>query len=299
MSLAYRISTITATASLNTEVDLNVLYELFDELVANTDPIVDGIIYIEYGKNRVDRGHHKKFLDRQLKHMAKETTSKRFDNQVTVVCRMSLNSMINTKIFKNGNIQMTGIRTIDQGYEVVDKISQIIKAKCGERRHIVDNLDNVMCCDYRLRLINSDFKFGFEIRREQLFKMLIDTYGMVSSFEPCIYPAVKIKYYFNDASRFKDGICYCSNKCMIGKSSGMGDRNCKKVTIAVFQSGCVIITGGQSLKQVDEAFNFITKLISDNLDIVKKKKLMVPVMINKNNDNEGIKFMIKVCNITI
>ena len=247
----------------------------------------DGIVYIEYGKKKVEtvyKGYSKKF---STKHRVKPETTKRFDNQVTIVYRTKLTPltyglpdiicMMNTKIFKNGNIQMTGIRSIEQGKEMVNNIVKMILNihKNGES-NIVTNIDNIRCNDYKLRLINSDFRIGYDVRREQLFKLLVDNYNICCSFEPCIYPAVKIKYYFNEENQLKDGLCKCSKKCIIGKGSGCGDKLCKKVTIAVFQSGCIIITGGQSIDQVNEAYRFITKTLSDNIDNVKKQNILIP-----------------------
>ena len=38
----------------------------------------------------------------------------------------------------------------------------------------------------------------------------------------------------------------------------------KKITIAVFNSGKIIITGGQSYKHLNVAYDFINKVINDN-----------------------------------
>ena len=271
----YRISTITATGSLNTEINLEVLYDSFSALQ------MPDIVYIEYGKKKIDWGHNKKFINRHLR--SSTASTKRFDNQVTLVYRVMLKEtlcMLNTKIFKNGNVQMTRIRNIDQGREMIERIVEIIRNLYDTNQNCISDIEKLSCSNYKLRLINSDFRINYDIRREQLYKMLIEKYQMNCSFEPCIYPAVKIKYYFNDDNSCrKDGICYCSKKCMIGKSSGCGDNQCKKVTIAVFQSGCIIITGGQSIAQVDEAYDFITRILADNIDVIKKKMVLVPMPI--------------------
>ena len=82
------------------------------------------------------------------------------------------------------------------------------------------------------------------------------------SYEPCIYPGVNIKYFINTNNRC--GICECENLCN-GKGNGCGDGNCKKVTIAVFKSGKVIITGGQNKDQIVES----TGLLQISLKIRK------------------------------
>ena len=49
-----------------------------------------------------------------------------------------------------------------------------------------------------------------------------------------------------------------------GKGRGNGDGNCKKITIAVFKSGKVIITGGQNKQQLEESYRFIKNFIDSN-----------------------------------
>ena len=51
---------------------------------------------------------------------------------------------------------------------------------------------------------------------------------------------VNIKYYFNQSTNH--GICQCSQMCS-GKGCGLGDGQCKRITILIFMSGEVIITG--------------------------------------------------------
>lgn len=273
MNSEYRISTITATASLNSEINLDVLYHYLDVIEEG-----DGILYVEYGKKKVAtvfKGTTHKYTQKHKNSGGVET--KRFDNQVTMVYRTQLGDtkcMINSKIFKNGNVQMTGVRSVQQGRDMIEYIIGHIKRIYEEEQGIIGDVNILMCKDYKMRLICSDFKFNFQIKRDPLHKMLVNTYGTSSSFEPCIYPAVKIKYYFNAINALKDGNCHCHEKCIIGKGTGECDGQCKKVTIAIFQSGCAIITGGQTLEQVNEAYDFIKRIVYNNLETVKKIDLM-------------------------
>lgn len=299
MTTNYRISTITATASLNTEINLDLLYQSLKPICeqgTNLLPEDEGIVYIEFGKKKVETIYKGISTSRSLNNDSNNNKIKRFDNQVTIVYRANINgikSMMNTKIFKNGNIQMTGIRDIDQGRQMVDNIANMIRNiyNNGEK-NVVLNINTLVPDKYMLRLINSDFKIGYEIRREKLYNILCDTYMSCCSYEPCIYPAVKIKYYYNQDNARCDGNCYCSKKCIIGKSTGCGDTMCKKVTIAVFQSGCIIITGGQNILQVNEAYRFINRVLLENNDQVKRKIINV-----YENKHVIQKFMIKTENI--
>ena len=109
-------------------------------------------------------------------------------------------------------------------------------------------------------LINSDFDIKYSVNREILHREIINK-GLYSSYEPCMYPGVNIKYYFNN-NNDKCGICKCTEKCN-GKGRGCGNGQCKRVTIAVFASGKIIITGGRSIEQLVDSYNFIKGVLDD------------------------------------
>jgi hypothetical protein len=67
------------------------------------------------------------------------------------------------------------------------------------------------------------------------------------------------------------GKCYCTKKCT-GKGNGEGDGNCKKVTTAVFQSGSVLITGGRSMEQIKDGYDFINSILKSEFMEIRKKK---------------------------
>lgn len=263
----YKISTITATGSLPFEsIDLEQLYNA----IPITEPDVNtegGFSYIEYGEKKgavFAKGFHKKMVITRRK----KKDSKRFDNQATVIIWMWNNESIirtNMKVFKNANVQMTGLKTIDQGKKAIEfmskHLSQATQFKSKEKLN----------ANYRIRLINSDYKLGIEIKRDILDKIVQD-YNIFCNYEPCIYPGVKIQYCYNLENEVTNGVCKCSKKCN-GKGQGHGDGDCKRVTISVFQSGCVIITGAQSTTQIDEAYMFINELIEKNKPALEKRPL--------------------------
>ena len=115
-------------------------------------------------------------------------------------------------------------------------------------------------------LINSDFVCGFEIKRNKLYNILKKK-NITVSYEPDIYAAVNMKFYYNKSYEQQLGICHCEKKC---KGKGDGLLTCKKITISIFQSGSIIITGAKSNIQKNEAYNFINKIIKNNYrDIYK------------------------------
>jgi hypothetical protein len=128
-------------------------------------------------------------------------------------------------------------------------------------------------------MINTDFKIynnelcseRFSIKRKELHNILIgQKYNNKSSFQPGIYQGVKLEYFWNTTNIEKNGICACTNNCF-GKNTGDGNGNCKKVTVAVFESGSILITGGVTFQQVDDAYNYICNVIKENLVSIHKQ----------------------------
>ena len=256
----YKISTITATGSVNSLINLDVFYE-------NVAINPSGVVYIEYGQNKSEmtsRGTNK-----VSKGAKKKKDTKRFDNQVTCLVANGT-GVANVKVFKNGQIQMTGIREVDQGRAIIDCIIANLRDIYNRGySNIVATYNSLINCNYKIRLINSDFRIGIEIRRDRLNRLIQNTFDVLSSFEPCIYPGVKIQYFWNNAHMEKNGICKCCSECN-GKGDGHGDGECKKITIAVFQSGCIIITGAQTMLQINDAYEFICNVIKNHREEIEK-----------------------------
>lgn len=239
-----RISTITSVLKLSQIIDLEKIYKLV--------PISENYIpYIEYGCDNVPRG----FSEKSLIKKRKKKKKKIFYNQSTMHV-MHDGKIMNVKLFNNGRIQITGLKNENQAVKLVKKLIQYFKdfEVISDYTELIDN---------KIVLINSDFDLGFQIKRDTLHRDIVEN-DIYSSYEPCIYPGVNIKYFINTNNQC--GICECTKLCN-GKGNGCGDGNCKKVTIAVFKSGKVIITGGQNKEQINESYRFITNFIENKKEL--------------------------------
>jgi len=186
---------------------------------------------------------------------------KHFYKQITI--HIFFTKIINVKVFNNGRIQMTGLKNESQGKETVNILVNLINKLSTDKKECICKTDVLQCLWTKTVLINSDFDMGFKIDRETLHRLIIEA-GYFSSFEACIYPGVNIKYYYNSLIENR-GICSCEHMCNGKEINGQ----CKKITIAVFNSGKIIITGGCSYKHIDVAYQFISQFIESNKDILK------------------------------
>lgn len=245
------ISTMVQIGKLNTNIILKTLAENLD--------INNNILYIEYG-SEINKGtNNKKISDK------KRAIKKYFYNQLTlhIYNKLKENQRVNVKIFNNGRIQMTGINSDIVGNTTMDILLKEF-IKLSNKNDIFSEKELSQVGDLETVLINSDFDIHHEVDRESLHRIIVEN-GYLSSYEPCNYPGVNIKYYFNPLKR-NFGICDCDKPC---NGKGLND-TCKKITIAVFKSGKIIITGGRNKNHIQTAYEFITEFIEENKSIVLK-----------------------------
>lgn len=241
-----RVSTMTAISKLSVHINLENLYEHFK--------INDIIKFIEF-RDKIPKGFSKKALRKKRKKEVKKV----FFNQATL--HIMCDKLVNVKIFNNGTIQMTGLKSIKQGKEVVNLYIDQLK------KHNVNIYEGeISVLSFNVVLINSDFDIKYKVNRELLHRDILAK-DMCSSYEPTIYPGVNMKYYYNSSYDSK-GVCVCSKRCN-GKGTGNGNGKCKRITIAVFNSGKIIITGGKTMEQLTLSYRFINSILQN------KKKYMI------------------------
>ena len=293
-STPYRISTNTATGTIGSFIDLNVLYD--NAPLIELDAVDTGIVYMEYGRNKVDlmsKGlSPNKRKARVLAAQGSQSAAKpkRFSNQATTVLKIYPERAVyvNMKVFNNGKVQMTGVKEMSDGVVAIECLIAIIRrihaevaarietkaAADEEAKNVVVDPAVLAASNYAIHLINSDFRVNFEIKRELLHRTLVDEYHNKCTYEPCIYPGVKLQYYYNPAlaeGLTPNGNCQCPGSACTGRKRSLV---CKKITISVFQSGCIIITGANCIPQIEACYAFISDVLRKHMTAVKKKKFI-------------------------
>lgn len=254
-----RVSTMTAVCNIDVSVDLQKLYTHIQFSETEEFPKVKSC---QFGSMDI-KGHITTAKQKRLKD--KKPTKKKncFQNQATLVVALSPTRQINLKIFRNGKVQMTGLKAEEEGLAACQGlISKLTKMHQEFPDITVFNKTPINITDFSIVLINSDFSAGFRVKRENLYDLLFHK-GIFVSYEPDIYPGVNAKYYWNTTNPHSDGICRCKKTCN-GKGDGSGDGQCKKITIATFQSGNVIITGARNTQQTEDAYQFINSLFKNH-----------------------------------
>jgi TATA-box binding protein (TBP) (component of TFIID and TFIIIB) len=252
-----RISTKVITADYGSPIDRGILFQHVQKVLIPLWYPGEGILKMEHEKQIIGCSSKDAFSKRKI-------SEKTFFNQSTFVLRKAVNpektkfKEVNCKIFGNGGVQMTGIPSEEFGQEVLQWLLDILKTIDAPIFQATPGLYK-----FRVKLINSDFTVAHPIRRDILHNILTRYYGLFSTFEGTIYQGVNTKYYYNDQNPRKEdkpGICMCMKKCR-GQGSGSGSGECKKITMAIFQTGKIIITGARFMYQIEEAYQFLLNVL--------------------------------------
>lgn len=241
-----KISTMTITCNLDTLID-----------VQNVGKYVDlsfgGIVCVKYGPTNV----RTLIKLKKSNSKTKKKKQKNFYNQATVIVDVKNKRRVNVKLFKNGAIQLTGCKSMENFNDAITILTNELKKKKAvfdrKQKKIIKkdfvttpenvNLDAIN--NFKIRMINSNFDIGFLVNRENLFDLL-NKANIRCTYEPCIHACVNIKYNY---------------------------KNKETISIFVFESGSIIITGAKTKNHIIEAYKFITKILYENYDNIIKNDI--------------------------
>jgi hypothetical protein len=175
---------------------------------------------------------------------------------------------IHAKIFNTGKLEIPGILNAEILDIMRTFILKVLQPHISTPLLFVENSqhDNV--------LINSNFNCGFYINREKLFSILrSEKYGLETSYDPCIYPGIKCKYYFNNDDGFdadiQTGRIHAADRAM--KMSELGNnKKYTEVSFMIFRTGSCLIVGNCSENILQFIFQFIKNAL-----LAEKPNIMV------------------------
>ena len=252
---ALHVSTITSTCKYGQNIDLKNVSD-YAEVSLND------ILSISY-KNEcktIDDKYRKKEKKKKTKKIVKKVNN--FFNQITLLIAVDENKKINTKLFTNGSVQMTGSKNISDNLIILNKLIECLKKTYivnGEEIKLVEDADKLEISNFKISMINTNFGIGKEINREELLKIIKrdDLPHVRAKLKPDIHAAINIELSVQNYI----------------------------VTILVFKTGNIIITGGKCSTHINTAYDYITKLIEDN------KSKIIKNYIEEDVENLDIKLV--------
>jgi len=173
---------------------------------------------------------------------------------------------IHVKVFNTGKLEIPGILNTQLLDIVKSMILTYIQPYVETPLEFLDNNaeDNV--------LINSNFNCGFYINREKLHSILrSEKYRIESAYDPCSYPGVKCKYYFNNEVGF-DAKLQTGNVSLTDRTMKMNelDDNVKytEVSFMIFRTGSCLIVGNCNEKILMFIYEFIKEMLYNEYPVI-------------------------------
>jgi TATA-box binding protein (TBP) (component of TFIID and TFIIIB) len=166
---------------------------------------------------------------------------------------------IHVKVFNTGKLEIPGILNAGLLDTVKLMILDVLQSYLPKQIEFIDNEDNDNV------LINSNFNCGFFINRDKLYAILrSEKYGIETAYEPCSYPGVKCKFYFNNDIGFdevkQNGKIIIEDRNM-KMSELIENKKYTEVSFMIFRTGSCLIVGNCSEKILRFIYNFIKNIL--------------------------------------
>ena len=187
---------------------------------------------------------------------------------------------IHVKVFNTGKLEIPGILNSDLLNIVKIMILDILQPYLSKEIEFIENENNDNV------LINSNFNCGFFINRDKLYSILkSNKYGIETAYEPCSYPGVKCKFYFNNEIGFDDikqnGKIIIEDRNM-KMSELIENKKYTEVSFMIFRTGSCLIVGNCSEKILRFIYSFIKNIleteykniyVENEVQVVKNKNI--------------------------
>lgn len=200
-----------------------------------------------------------------------------FYNCLVLIIRYKINENykeFHTKFFNTGKLEIPGIQDDNVYNEILDFILNLVRSFTNKNL-FYSKVNEIV-------LINSDFNCGFYIDQETLYGILKYKYNIQCIYDPCSYPGLQCKFYYNYISENMSG--HQINNMTIKENKKSNDDVI--ISFMIFRTGSVLISGKCDENIIYKVYNFIK-------DMLFKEYSKIFIKINHNikdkNKNKKIR----------
>ena len=197
-----------------------------------------------------------------------------FYNCFVLILRMFVGNTFkeyHVKLFNTGKLEIPGIQTDHAFNSILNMIIDILQPYYEKKiEYDTENTETV--------LINSNFNCGFYINREVLFDVLNSKYHIQSIYDPCSYPGIQCKFYYNPDVGIQSG-------SQISKENKDLYKNVSEVSFMIFRTGSVLIVGKCDENILMTIYEFLKDLLVKEFNVISQKfHYDMNSVIEKNNE---------------
>jgi TATA-box binding protein (TBP) (component of TFIID and TFIIIB) len=167
---------------------------------------------------------------------------------------------MHVKVFNTGKLEIPGVKTDTMLHKVQTLLVRILKPIVGDDLDFQrDQCETV--------LINSNFKCGYYINRDALYKLLKYKYRINCNYDACSYPGIQCKFFYVQGSDEQTGQqpVHSADDAATMTNKHKKARNDTKahyeISFMIFRTGSVLIVGKCNEDVLHEIYQFIRTML--------------------------------------
>ena len=210
-----------------------------------------------------------------------------FYNCFVLILRMKVEDTFkefHVKVFNTGKLEIPGVQSEDVFNIILENILKILQPYVETKLDYKENTTETV-------LINSNFNCGFYINREIFHDILKFKYNIQSIYDPCSYPGIQCKFYYNP-----DGIV--QNGCQISEENKHLYENIKEISFMIFRTGSVLIVGRCDENVLIIIYEFLKIVLNNEYKNICQKNVKLPdsALKDKKKKQRRKTITIEMCN---
>lgn len=185
-----------------------------------------------------------------------------FYNCFVMIIRLKFENVFkefHVKVFNTGKLELPGIRDDTTFDLILDEIINILQPLINEPLSYKANTNETV-------LINSNFNCGFFVNRDALSNILKYKYNIQTIYDPCSYPGIQCKFYYNPDTGIQLGSQITEEQKNLYK-------NIKKVSFMIFRTGSVLIVGKCDENVLTIIYDFLKNILVTEFKLICQKGL--------------------------
>ena len=185
-----------------------------------------------------------------------------FYNCFVLIVRMKIADLFkefHVKVFNTGKLEIPGVQNETTFQLLLTEVIKIMQPFIEDKLSYKEDSEETV-------LINSNFNCGFYINREELYDILKMKYNIQSIYDPCSYPGIQCKFYYNP-----DVGIQCGSQ--ISEENKSLYKNINEVSFMIFRTGSVLIVGKCDENVLMIIYEFLKVVLNNEYKNISQKNV--------------------------
>ena len=163
------------------------------------------------------------------------------------------------KVFNTGKLEIPGVQSEPLFEQILLQVLATLQPYVDQTLGYKPNSTETV-------LINSNFNCGFFINRETLYEILKFKYNIQSIYDPCSYPGIQCKFYYNPDVGIQNG-------SQISEENKQLYANVMEVSFMIFRTGSVLIVGRCDENVLLVIYDFLKIILNNEFKNICQKNI--------------------------